>query len=158
MNSIMRDQANLYEMTRSLRDQMLDSLTDADLKHTFSGDNVSLGVLCRTLGDFQQTYIESFKTFKFGEVIPNADSTLETDLTKLKAWFKTLDTELLAALENLSEDDIQSKMVDRIHFKLPVTAQFHVYREALLIFYGKASIYLKALSKPLTQQWKDWIG
>lgn len=157
MNSIIRDQANLYEQTRSLRDQMLDSLTDADLKHTFPGDNVSLGVLCRELTEFQQAYIESFKTFKLSEVAHKADPALETDLSKLKERFKTLDAEMLTTLENLTEDDIQNKLVDRGHFKLPVTAQFHVYREALLIFYGKADIYLKALGKPLSQQWQNWI-
>jgi hypothetical protein len=33
-----------------------------------------------------------------------------------------------------------------------------IYREALLIFYGKASIYLKALGKTLPEQWQAWIA
>jgi len=31
-------------------------------------------------------------------------------------------------------------------------------REALLIFYGKVSVYAKTMGKPLSQIWDDWIG
>jgi hypothetical protein len=31
-------------------------------------------------------------------------------------------------------------------------------REALIIFYGKLSVYLRALERPLPGQWGDWIG
>ena len=158
MNSIMREQSNLYEQTRSLRDQMLDLLTDADLAYQLPGDNVPLGVICHEMGEFQQGYIKSFKTFKHEGLIKNPDTSLQTDLTKLKTWFKTLDVEMLSTLEALKEDDIQNKLVDRGDFSLPVTAQFHVYRESLLIYYGKISIYLKALGKTFTSQWQGWIG
>ena len=33
-----------------------------------------------------------------------------------------------------------------------------IVREALLIFGGKASIYLQMLQKPLSQHWQEWIG
>jgi IS605 OrfB family transposase len=32
------------------------------------------------------------------------------------------------------------------------------YKEALLIFYGKVSMYLKAIGKILPEQWQEWIG
>jgi hypothetical protein len=38
------------------------------------------------------------------------------------------------------------------------TFQLEVYKEALLIFYGKASVYLKAMGKPRPQQWQEWIA
>ena len=36
--------------------------------------------------------------------------------------------------------------------------QFHIYREALLIFCAKAHVYLKALGKRVTGPWQWWIG
>jgi hypothetical protein len=33
-----------------------------------------------------------------------------------------------------------------------------IYKEALLIFYGKTSVYLKATGKELPEQWLAWIG
>jgi hypothetical protein len=32
------------------------------------------------------------------------------------------------------------------------------YREAMMIFYGRATLYLRALGKPRPQQVRDWIG
>lgn len=38
------------------------------------------------------------------------------------------------------------------------TFQLEVYKEALLIFYGKASVYLKAMGKPRPPQWRERIA
>lgn len=43
-------------------------------------------------------------------------------------------------------------------FTPPVTVQVHIYREALLIFYAKAHVYLKALGKQVAGAWPWWIG
>jgi hypothetical protein len=59
----------------------------------------------------------------------------------------------------LSEEDIQGRQVDRGgSFKIKPPIQLNIYQEALLIFYGKASVYLKAMGKTLPEQWKDWIA
>jgi len=39
-----------------------------------------------------------------------------------------------------------------------VIQNFHVYREALLIFYAKAHLYVKALNKSVPGKWRWWIG
>ncbi len=39
-----------------------------------------------------------------------------------------------------------------------VELQLDVYLQALLIFLGKATIYLKAMNKPLPQQIQEYIG
>jgi len=49
-------------------------------------------------------------------------------------------------------DEDLTKIVDRSGFTMPVELQLDVYLQALLIFLGKATIYLKAMNKPLPQQ------
>ena len=34
----------------------------------------------------------------------------------------------------------------------------NIYKEALLIFYGRSKIYLKALGKPVPEHWRDSLG
>jgi hypothetical protein len=41
---------------------------------------------------------------------------------------------------------------------MPVELQLDVYLQALLIFLGKATIYLKAMNKPLPQPIQEYIG
>jgi hypothetical protein len=80
----------------------------------------------------------------------------------LRAWYGDLDRRLTAALEALSEDDMGRRIVrsdfSEDDFSPVPTAQLTNYREALVIFYGKASIYLKGMSKPLPDQWARWIA
>ena len=49
--------------------------------------------------------------------------------------------------------------MDRGHgFAAPLPEQFHICHEALLIFYAKVHVYLKALGKQVPGPWKWWIG
>ncbi len=144
-------------MTEAMRGQLMDMLTDADLAYRLPGENPPLGALCREIGQVEQSYINSFKTFKQSFAYPPVDPALDTSVAKLKAWYQTLDQALDAALIALSEDDVQNRMIDR-GFPMSPGAQMHTYREALLIFYGKAVCYLHALGKPLPEQMRGWIG
>jgi hypothetical protein len=36
--------------------------------------------------------------------------------------------------------------------------QFQIYHEALLMFYAKASVYLKALQKRVNDEWQAGVG
>ena len=159
MNSIMREQGQILEQTQALRNQLMEILTDEDLDYSPGGENLTLGALCREMGEVQQAYISSFQTFEqdFGYRVK--DPELERSVDKLRSWFQALDQEMKATLESLSEDDIQNRVIDRGGgFVLPPIVQVHIYREALLIFYGKASIYLKALGKTRPEQWLSWIA
>jgi hypothetical protein len=159
MNSIMKEQGPILEQTQALRNQLIEILTDEDLDYSPGGDNPTLGALCREMGEVQHAYIESFKTFQQDFSYRHEEPGLESSVERLAAWFQTLDGELKAALEALSEEDIQNKVIDRGGgFVIPPLVQFHIYREALLIFYGKASVYLKALGKTLPEQWQAWIA
>ena len=80
-------------------------------------------------------------------------------MAALSAWYAELDQSLKEAIEGLSEEQLQSQRVVRgPNFELPPRIQLNIYQEALLIFYGKASVYLKALNKPVSEQMRDWIA
>jgi hypothetical protein len=77
----------------------------------------------------------------------------------LKPGIKALDDEFEKVMLRFSEDDLHSKKIDRGHgFSPSAFIQFHIYREAVLMFYAKASIYLKALQKTVNDEWLIAIG
>ena len=87
----------------------------------------------------------------------NDDSFLSS-VAKLKSWYQQLDEELEAALEQISDVDVATKQMDRGGYEVPIHISLDIFREALLIFYGKVSVYAKAMNKQLPQMWQDWIG
>ncbi len=158
MNSLMQQMGGILKSTQDLRRQMLSVLTDEDLAFRLPGDNTTLGELCQEMGEVQHAYIQGFKTRQQDFSYRHDDAAVTTSVAALGAWYDALDAELVAALEALSEDDLQ-KPVDRGHgFAPPVMTNFHVYREALLIFYAKADVYIKALGKHVPGMWAWWIG
>ena len=159
MNSIMTERYPLFQMYQALRDQLMHLLSDDDLQYRPTENNPTLGTLCREIGETERSYIESFRTWQQDFSYRHPDAEVETSVAKLSAWFGELDQELKEALESLSEDDLKNRVIDRGgDFKLPPHLQLEVYKEALLIFYGKASVYLHAMGKPLPEQWQHWIG
>ncbi|MBA3827003.1 MAG: DinB family protein [Ktedonobacterales bacterium] len=157
MNRLMTEYYPTFAHYQSLRDQMLELLTDADLNYQPSAANATLGTLCREIGETQYGYIESFKAWQHDFSYHNPEPMLTQHIATLKEWYAKLDSDLHAVIEALSDDDL-TKTIDRGGWSLPVTAQLDVYKEALLIFYGKADVYLKMLGKPLTEQWREWIA
>jgi hypothetical protein len=149
----------IFRQYQALRQQLIEIVTDEELGFTPGGENPTLGALCREIGEVQVSYIESFKTFLQDWSYRNEEPGLAASTGRLSAWFGELDNELEAVIAALSEDDIQNRMIEHSpsvsHGPL---VQLEVYKEALLIFYGKASVYLKALGKPGPQQWKEWIA
>jgi len=146
---------------QALRAQLMEILSDEDLGYRVGGTNPSLGALCREIGEVEYSYIESLKTFRQDFAYRNADPRLESSVAALSSWYAELDRELRAAIESLSEDDIANRTVDRRDFpdfKPMVRVQLDIYREALLIFATKVSVYLRAMGKGLPQQWQEWIG
>ena len=140
-----------------MRSQLLDILSDADLTFNPGGQNMTLGALCRQLGEVEYSYAQSLKTFQQDWSYRNEEAALERSVARLKEWFQMLDDELKAAATALSDEDLK-KTVDRGGFAMPVDLQLDVYLQALLIFFGKATIYLKAMNKPLPQQIQEYVG
>jgi uncharacterized damage-inducible protein DinB len=145
------------------RDQLMEIVGDDDLGFRVGGTSATLGTLCREIGEIEHSYVESFRTFRQDFAYRHPDPLIETSVAALRAWYAELDRDLMAALETLSEADTTSRRIARGDFDdgsfspLP-TQQLDVYREALLIFYGKASVYLRAMGTTLPPQWQAWIG
>lgn len=157
MNSLVKREFSLLEQTLALRRQLLEILTDTDLGHTLPR-NPALGVLCREAGQHDEIYIESFRTFVLDWSPWHAPYGAETQVEVLREWYASSDDTLKAALSALSEEDVQGKTIDRQGYAVPVGVQLHIYRESILIFCGKASVYLHSLGMRLPSQWQQWIG
>lgn len=158
MNSLIEHHFPILEQTLALRQELHQSLDDADLLFALPG-NLTLGELCRQQGEIDVSYIDVFKTFKQNWTYTHPKHTVESDLNSLQGWITQLEAEFKAVVSQLSEEQISSQIVNRgnrLDFSIGIV--FHIYRESLLIFLAKASLYLKALDKPLSQQWRGWIG
>jgi hypothetical protein len=155
--------AEFFGEYQALRDQLMEIVSDDDLGYRVGGTSSTLGALCREIGEIEHSYVESLRTFRQDFDFQHPDPRIETSVAALRAWYAELDRDLMAALERLSEADLTSRRIVRGDFEedyfspLP-TEQLDVYREALLIFYGKASIYLRALGTTFPPQWQAWIG
>ena len=157
MNRYMLEKWPWIEGSHGMRSELLDILSDADLAFSPGGQNMTLGALCRQMGEIEHSYIESLKTFQQDWSYRNMEADLESSAARLKAWFQTLDDSLKATVSALSDEDLK-KTIDRSGYPMPLELQLDVYLQALLIFFGKATIYLKAMNKPLPQQIHEYIG
>lgn len=157
MNRYMQEKWPWIEGTHGMRTQLMDILSDADLEFSPGGQNMTLGKLCREMGEIEHSYIQSLKTLKQDWSYHNTEAGLERDISRLKAWYQTLDDEMKAMVSALADEDL-TKTVDRGGFSLPVEMQLDVYLQALLIFFGKVTIYLKAMNKAAPQQIEEYIG
>ena len=159
MNRIVSEQYGLFRLYQRLREQLLATLTDADLAFTPGGTNPPLGELCVEIGETERSYIDSFRNFSQRFDYRHDDRTLESSGSGLQTWYEQLDAELYAAVAALSDADIANRPIDRGQgFMVPADVQLHIYQEALIIFYGKATVYLKLLGKTTPEQWQHWIG
>jgi hypothetical protein len=155
MSSFMQEKWSMYEATHGMRDEVLDTLSDADLAFNPGGANMNFGALWREMGEVEYSYVQSLKNFTQDFTYNNSE--VGNSVAGLKAWLQSLDAEMKAALEGYSEDD-WTKMIKRDSgYETPVEFQMEIYMQALLIFFGKVSVYLKAMNKPLTQAMKDWV-
>ena len=155
-NKFMKEQWSIFEGTHGMRNQLLDGLSDADLAFNPGGQNMTFGALIREMGEIEHSYIESLKTLKQDWTYHNAEAGLDTSVAKLKAWFASMDAEMKSACEKLSDEDLK-KTVAR-GFDVPVETQMQIYLQAVLIFFGKATIFLRAMNRPLSKNFQDWIG
>ena len=157
MNTLLTEMGDNLRELHQLQKDLLAQLDDNSLQLSLPGNNPPLGEVLREMGEWQRRYIESFKTFRqdyrLRQSPPNAATSVET----LKTWVAQLQAELVEAVGALSNEDLQ-KPVDRGGFAPAVHTQFHIYREMLLIYYGRLDAYVRALDKTVSEQWRMWIG
>ena len=88
---------------------------------------------------------------------------MERRVAALSTWYSNLDREMQAALEALTDDDVAHRRISRHDVDVedfsPLPGQeLDIYREALLIFYAKVSVYLRIMGRVLPGHWGPWIG
>src|SRR5689334_5080952 len=120
MNSIMTGYFPTFQLYQAIRPALMETLSDQHLSYTPGGVNPPLGALCREIGEVEQAYIDSFKTFVLDFSYRNSTPGLDHSVAQLVAWYTALDADLKATIEGLSEEDIRGRLVDRGgDFKLP---------------------------------------
>ena len=140
-----------------LQQDLLAQLSDSDLQYALPGRNPTLGKMLRDMGDWQRQYIESFETFQHDFNLHLAPADAETSVATLQVWFAKLAEDFMAALEALSNDDLE-RPIDRGNWSPRASLQFHLYREMLFIYYGHLNVYVRAMDKTISHQWEVWIG
>jgi hypothetical protein len=154
---------NLFEAEirghHSMRDHLLTVVSEADLAYKLPGQNPTLGELLVELGNVQGVYTQSFETltldWRHRQVPPPAPITIAS----LQTWFVAQDDAMRKALSRFTDEQLQVDQIDRGHgFIASPFVQVQIYREAVYIFYGKLSVYLKALERDAGEEWAAWVG
>ncbi len=157
MTNTLAVELNYLQMTNGARDMALGLITDEDLRYALPG-NPALGEVFREMGEVQQAYLASFKHSKLDWSYKHADPDVATSKDKLVAWFKHLDDDMNATLTASSEADLDEKKIERgADFNPTLREQMAIYGDAVYIFVGKVSVYLRALGKA-TDQWQSYFG
>lgn len=157
MNRYFQEKWPWIEGTHRMRAELLDTLSDADLAFNPGGENMSLGALFREIGEIEYSYTQSLQTFEQDWSYRNHEAGLDSSVARLTAWYQMLDEEMQATVSALSDEDLK-KTVKRNGFEMPLDMQLDVYLQALLIFFGKATVFLRAMTKTYPQDIVDYIG
>jgi len=157
MNQQMEKQFNLLKLYQPMRSEIMDALRDEDL--SFQPENSpSLAELCVQIGEWQQSYINGFKNFKQKFTYRNSDASLRKSMDALKSWYADLDADLENALESLSDDDVESKGIERGGWQASPEWSLRIYQECLIIFYSKIWVYFNLMGREQPDGLAKWIG
>jgi hypothetical protein len=157
MSQYMDNKWSWIDGSHAMRTGLLDNLTDADLAFSLGGQTMTFGALWREMGEVEYDYLQSLKTFKTDFSYRNPQAGLDTSVAALRAWFEKLDAEMKEILSGFSDDDFKKDIVRASGYTMPLELQLDVYLQALLIFFGKATIYFKAMSKPLPPAVQEYV-
>jgi hypothetical protein len=156
MNSLFDEEIRGHH---GLRDQLLTVVSDADLAYQLPGRNPTLGELLVELGDLEGIYTQSLETFTLDWAHRRLPSPAPITIAGLQAWFEAQDEAMNSALSRFTQDELHADRIDRGHgFIASPFVQYEIYREAVYIFYGKLSVYLKALERDAGDEWAIGVG
>jgi hypothetical protein len=157
MNQVMEKQFNLLKIYQPMRAEIMDALNDEDL--SFQPENSpSVAELCVQIGEWQQSYINGFRHFKQEFSYRNSDAKLKKSVEALKEWYAKLDADLEQALEGLSDEDVESKGIERGGWQASPKWNLRIYQECLIIFYGKMWVYFNLMGHKQPDGLAKWIG
>lgn len=143
----------------SMRDHLLTVVSDADLSYKLPGLNPTLGEQLIELGDIQGVYTHSFQTGTLEWTHRQLPPPELLTVADLQAWFRDHDDAMKTAMERFTDDELRVDWIDRGGgFVASPFVQHEIYREAVYIFYGKLSVYLKALECDAGDEWAVWVG
>jgi uncharacterized damage-inducible protein DinB len=154
MNSTIETLVPMFDAMKVMRSEWLDALTEADLAFNPGGQNLTMGALLHEMCEVNAAYIESLTSGKHAWAKQPMASPQTLD--GLRAGFAKQDEALTAALNAFTDETIQ-KPIDRDGYPMPVEMQLQAYMQALLIYFAKATIYLRAMDKPLPEKLREWI-
>jgi hypothetical protein len=157
MNRYMGEEWWWIEGSHEVRDDMLGVLNDADLGFSPGGSNLTLGELFRQMGEVEYSYLHGLKTLAQDWEYHNTEDGLAASTSRLLSWFHELDDELKTVVSAFSDDDLAKEVTRASGFAMPVEMSLDIYVQAVLIFAGKAVVYLRAMDKPIPKSVEDWI-
>ncbi|MEO8609652.1 MAG: hypothetical protein ABI690_17300 [Chloroflexota bacterium] len=158
MSKYMEERGSWITGTHGMRNGLLDLFTDADLRFNPGGQNMTLGALCKEMGEIEYDYLQSLKTLKTDFSYRNTEDGLDTKVAKLKAWYESLDAEMEKVLNTFSDEDFTKSIERASGYSMPMSLQLEVYLQALLIFLGKLTIFMRAMNKTLPPGIQEYIG
>jgi len=143
----------------SMRDLLLTVLSDADLEYELPGANPPLGAVLIELGNTQGVYTSSLETSALDWDHRRLQAPERLTIASLQEWFAAQDTAMKAALDRFTDEQLHEERIDRGGgFLASPFVQHEIYREAVYIFYGRLSVYLRALNKDAGPDWTAWVG
>ena len=156
MNSLFEEEIRGHH---SMRDHLLTVVSEADLAYKLPGQNPTLGELLVELGNVQGADTHSFETLTLDWRHRHVPPPVPITIASLQTWFVAQDDAMRKALSRFTNEEAQIDQIDRGHgFIASPFVQVQIYREAVYIFYGKLSVYLKALERDAGEEWAAWVG
>ncbi len=156
MHEIMEKQFAILKLYLPLRSQIMDALEDKDLN--FKPEHLSsISEECIQIGEWQGAYLGGFKKFAQDFEYRNDDDGRRTSVAKLRAWYEGMDADIVAAVEGMTDEDVENRKINRGGWEASVEWSLRIWQECLIIFYTKMLLYFKLMEKKVPEGLTQWL-